>query len=655
MNRFFSSAWRSAASGFLVVVLSACGGGGGGGGGGGTDNPPAQPPADTANSYLPTDPAIRWTYNDSIETRFEAPTTRNGHVLHSLVYPTGGKEYFVTSAGQISLDGMYLPYIDVGDGTIYTGDIHFDTPLKVFDNGWTSFVGNAVSGKGTIHVSPTYGSQSLQYSGGVNYTATTPIYTKQGIYTAKIVSVGLDMSVTVNGATVRFPYSVNFFFVDGLGIIQRTQGNVDHRLTKVTGLDADDDGVLNAYDKFPGDANRWEVAPLYASDDGIAFASVPSYNRLEQTVTVMQGNGPAPVAWSVSTDQSWLSAVQEPGGRLRIVANPTGLATDTLYEGTVAIHSDSAEVASAPAAVRVGLWVGSQDAPASQSASLSGQRMVADPVRPYLYVNDGSALTIHNVYTGAQVASVGVALNAQAVPAVSSDGRYIYLGVSDGIRRVALSQNYPEPDMLLTTPPFVALAYARPQGHPVLLAETGAIYEADTGKQLVYAEWFDTAANDDMGATASLLGNRVCSMRFVGAQLQCYALSFVDGEYRDVRTKLLGQAGLISPAFDLALSDDGESVYAALGYYGASRFSVRNLGAPTPLATPGNASVALNGPDDIVYVGAGGGAAIGRFDRTGTPTGFFPVVATVPTMAVSGDGAVLITNEAGNAELTRTY
>ena len=120
----------------FIFALSACGGGGGGGGSsnGGGNPPPTV--TDTPNSYLPTGSSIRWTYNSNTQLYFSEDTVRDGVHVHSLLYPNGSKEYFVTAANQISLKGIYIPSISVGNGIVYTGDVNFSSPLTIFSSDW---------------------------------------------------------------------------------------------------------------------------------------------------------------------------------------------------------------------------------------------------------------------------------------------------------------------------------------------------------------------------------------------------------------------------------------------------------------------------------------------------------------------------------------
>lgn len=237
----------------MFFAIAACGGGGGGGGGGEsapTTNPPAtnppttnppvtNPPApvDAPNSYLPTASSIRWTYNGGAELAFAAPAVNNGVTVHALQYPTGGREYFVTSAEQISLQGLYLPAISVGDGVNYTGDVRFASPMAMFRGDWIAGSRHPVSGSGTIAITPTYGNQPMNFSGTVLLVGDEVISTALGSFTAKRINVDLALNATVAGSTFTVPYNVTFWLAPNVGIVRRDQGAATYLLSAVTGLD----------------------------------------------------------------------------------------------------------------------------------------------------------------------------------------------------------------------------------------------------------------------------------------------------------------------------------------------------------------------------------------------------------------------------------
>jgi hypothetical protein len=274
MYHTLSSAWRTCALLLSLVVLTACGGGGGGGGGGsdgGNSNPP--PAADAANRYLPTDAAAKWRYNNgSVELYFLAPASSNRATVHSLVYPTGGKEHFTTSADQIGLQGLYLPSITVGDGIVYTGDVRFNAKAIIFDQGWTAAYDQfPLNGTGTIDISPKYGKKTLTYSGWVFSYGEQIVSTGMQTFLARKVDVQLNMTVTVDGDTFTVPYAVTFYFAKDVGVVRREQGGLVYSLSALGGSDRDSDGTPDAFDRFPDNP----AESFDTDEDGIADNADP--------------------------------------------------------------------------------------------------------------------------------------------------------------------------------------------------------------------------------------------------------------------------------------------------------------------------------------------------------------------------------------------
>src|SRR5690242_10871761 len=141
------------ATAFLCSLLAACGGGGGGdsgagGGGGGSGGGGGgggaggggcgsccsyPPPVPTANTFLPTDTSIRLTYvNQPGAALFEDTVSRNSQSISPFRYPTGGKEYYISTADEVSFAGFYAPVVVVSGAGTFTADARFNTPVSLF-------------------------------------------------------------------------------------------------------------------------------------------------------------------------------------------------------------------------------------------------------------------------------------------------------------------------------------------------------------------------------------------------------------------------------------------------------------------------------------------------------------------------------------------
>ncbi len=244
--------------GWLVLAclaLAACGGGGSGGDSddGGRPDPVAPDP----NPWLPTGSGVQLYYNSNPSaTTFEATTQRNSVFVAPLRYPTGGKEYFVSTPTSVGFLGFYSPQVFVGGAGQFTVDAVLDAPvifLRTDDAGPRT---ESVSGSGKVTITPTYGTQNLNVSGTVNYAGTEKITTALGQFDARRVAVNLNFSTTIQGQSISLPFNVTFWFVRDLGIVQRLEAGQALRLTSATGQDSDGDGVFNGLDAFPSDPNE---------------------------------------------------------------------------------------------------------------------------------------------------------------------------------------------------------------------------------------------------------------------------------------------------------------------------------------------------------------------------------------------------------------
>lgn len=666
MNRVSSTAWRSAALGVFVAFLTACGGGGGGGGGsgssgdGGANNGGTSPATNAAHAYFPTDAGIRWTYEGLGELGFSTFTGNNGATVHSLNYPSGAKEYFTTSADQIGLYGLFLHSITVGDGINYTGDVQFDSPLPILRNSWTGAYSQSVSGKGSINISPTYGKQSLTYSGTVSYAGDDDLSTSLAGFDAKVLMIRLTLSVTVQGQTFNIPYEVDFEIAEGVGIVKRTQGDTHFEITGMTGFDPDGDGVYGAADQRPDSVGLWEIDSLYASDDGIGFVSLPSHQRLTQTVTIMAGNRAAPVSWNANSDQSWLTVAPLSDGQLKLTADPAGLAADALYYATVSVVQSSGSDQFAPATIRVALWVGSQDA--ASSATLQTYNMptfytvakiAADPLRPYVYVNNASSIDIYNIYTQALVDSIPMTLGGSEPLRVSTDGSFLYTG-GGGLHRIKLDAPYEQSSSANVVAGVDDFAYARPQGHPIVFDGRGHLFDGITLKT-IDRYWFpgrEFAAT----AVASVLGNRAClatSGYFViDPVLSCYEMAYISGNGGDVRFRRTGTRTLNSRYIKHAMRDDGEYVYLLEQNESMVEIAESWRAGELPTYTPsaGTATEVTVDADGMLYYGA---STVLGVDSSNNVVHNLPY--TGESLRVSADGAMLIGIDGYGVHLTRTY
>lgn len=275
--------WRICVFSLFIVLLSACGGSGGGGNDSSNEPPSSSgnPPlsaADSANAWLPTDPSIKWTYNDNVQAGFLPDDVSSGAHVHAFLYPTGGKEYFVTDIDRLSLQGLYLPTISVGDGVNYTGDVRFNTLLTILQSDWVPATSFNVSGTGTINISPAYGKRNIDFTGTVNYVSDETVSTALGSFTAKRVSINLILVATIEGRNFQLPYNVTFWLAKNVGIVKRDQEGTIYLLSSVEGID-----ISSIVDTNTGTDTGTETPPDDGSSPGNDGGSPPDNNGGEGT------------------------------------------------------------------------------------------------------------------------------------------------------------------------------------------------------------------------------------------------------------------------------------------------------------------------------------------------------------------------------------
>ena len=289
------------------------------------------------------------------------------------------------------------------------------------------------------------------------------------------------------------------------------------------------------------------------SEDGVAFSSVPDFSRLTRTIRVTDVSG-AGAPWLAASDQPWLAVTPTgtAGGDLVLTADPTGLATDALYEANVIVASADGAVENVET-VRIGLWVGGT-APVTQIIDLSLVEVAADPVRPLVYVHGGGGtIGIYNVYTGASEGSITGLPSSLGGMAVASDGSTLWVADRTAYQVVPVrlsDRTVGTPWSLATLNTYPRLAYARTDGFPLLVATDGAVHAADDGRVLAS---FGSFIDSSLVAATSRDGHTACIQ-------SCGSLRYtvLDGG-TVAMTPLAGTSGTV----DVALVADGSEVLRA--------------------------------------------------------------------------------------------
>ncbi len=233
------------------LVLSACGGGGGGG------SPTPQETAAKFNSYLPTGGGIKLYYDyNTTPTYFSDPKYISGTRTEVLTHPTGAKEYLTIDESSIAFRGVYIPFIETLDFGTYTADIVLDQNIVLWSENMQAGRVDIISGGGTANINPTYGSVPIGFVATAYYDGKETVTVPYGTFEAINVRLSLSVGITIQGYAMEIPLESEIWLVDGIGIVKRVESGTPVVLTDFSGADSDGDGVMDAIDPFPNDANE---------------------------------------------------------------------------------------------------------------------------------------------------------------------------------------------------------------------------------------------------------------------------------------------------------------------------------------------------------------------------------------------------------------
>ncbi|HEY5810019.1 MAG TPA: hypothetical protein VIT67_18750, partial [Povalibacter sp.] len=278
------------------------------------------------------------------------------------------------------------------------------------------------------------------------------------------------------------------------------------------------------------------------------------------------------VSLQASSDQSWLHVSVPDGQSVVLTADPGSPATDQFYTATVTLSSTDPLIVNQEV-IRVGLWRGSAD-PADLTIATSAFFLAAHPVEPVVFANDFlGSIHVYNVYTGALVRTLAV--GSVGPIALSTDGSTLYVGDYTTKKLVALDpltgavlRSY-QTSMDLLSNADLTLAYARPDGHPILLS--GRTSEA-----------FDEQSSTKLDANISGAGQVVASKDGRRIYVQTAGLSPTPMSMTEVRYSTLNSVGLAAVrstewsghfddiympgnGLDIALTEDDAHLYRANG------------------------------------------------------------------------------------------
>ena len=485
----------------------------------------------------------------------------------------------------------------------------------------------------------------------------------------------VSANFSLNTGSNAYPWTITFDTGTNGNWLQAdvTSGNVTQATAQTVNLSADTSllsgGMYSGSATVSVDVNgqviaqsilvslAYEPRRIYVNANGEAFVSTPSISRLTDNVMVQDSYATTSIPWSAKSDQNWLSvtASGNTGDQLTLTADPSGLSTDVIHYANVTISSSDSTIVNTET-IRVGFWVGSTDPNAADSLALTYTHIVADPIRPYVYVNNGGTnIDVYNVYTPTLVTTIPNVATMLGGMTVSRDGSTLYAidQTSHTIVPVDLdAQSVGTPWSTGTSSPY-GIAMTRIESHDIVIT-TNRAYNANT--DTAYMATFILSSN----IATSLNGTKACGVDQGLSPYTLYCMSMVYSSLNgglvvthnpntlaiDSNTSFVGSNGM-----DVALSHDGTYVYVASGApYGLAVFNTDTLAYLQTVATdayPNNAEVGIDGHIYTASFSWYGPKDVWVFDAGLNPLGDYYLSGYAQSirdrqMVVSGDGKRII-------------
>ena len=423
-----------------------------------------------------------------------------------------------------------------------------------------------------------------------------------------------------------------------------------------------------------------EPQSLNLNDRGVAFTSIGNLQVLSKTIDVIQTDG-SPMPWLAevtyhsSGAPSWLTVSQLPAspGSIELTANASGLSNGQIYEATVNVLATEGNFSDT---LRVGFYV---DTTVTVNAlvtktlpNIEGRTgLVADPIRPYVYVSsNGANVDAYNIYTGNLAhtfANLGTNLRTLVI---RDDGTQLYAVDASAlnIARVDLTSRSPLSTLVpadwkdcnYCTNPYgeLNIAYAYSHHKPVLITAVAQIYDAETGESLTNAQ-FNTPENGILAVSGdgrTLFAAPTNSAPYSGRR---YAINY------DVNSGLFDavwthhNSGGDANAHDFSVNYKGSKLYRACYYptdieaYDGNDFTYISL-----VNTGTFGSAQLLGENQLLctrYYSASDSPDMWRVDLSNKAIlGEYNVEGEVGlhSVVVSGDGSRIIARSNDNATLS---
>lgn len=508
------------------------------------------------------------------------------------------------------------------------------------------------------------------------------------------------MDLSLNTDAVTHPFTLTMDSGAGLSWMQSdvTSGQLESTATTIT-MSTNEIGLPG--DVYPGSATvtvqvngdtitqsipvnlRLDPQKLFVVDNGVLLSSFPVVgSQLSHTVSV-KDNAAQGVIWSATDDASWLTVTASGTSNvdgLVLTADPASLATDILHTATVTITSSDTKIENTET-ITVGFYVSSADPIASVTQSLTDPEketdLIADPVRPYVYVSHGGTdIDVYNVYTGTLVTTMTNLGSDLRAMAVSSDGAFLYVldYVNSSIAKVDLvSQtlattftglSFPACTSCVTNYVYQSLDFTRINSAAVLITAGKQIIDAADGS--VIGSLNDPNALGFYSSQAPLIdasdNGEVAIISSAGSSpfsMGRYSLNYSALQGGSFETVLTHKAIGSGPIRDMAVNADATLVYFASGggcgkttSYAFCQYSATDLTYVGELAGGAHPISVEISVDGSVYGGIqtnpGLPAAVDvkRYNAAGTLTGSYAELTAQlysRQLVLSSDSSVMVT------------
>jgi len=146
---------------------------------------------------------------------------------------------------------------------------------------------------------------------------------------------------------------------------------------------------------------------LAASYAALAFNSLVTQNKLTHTVSIIN-NGINHISWQASSNVDWLTLTEDiVTNELTITADPSILTSNGLYHAEITLSAANAGAA-LQGTININLNKGDFDSEEVivNEVIKNNSGAVLDPLRPYLYIAQGDAISVYNIMSGAIIKTI---------------------------------------------------------------------------------------------------------------------------------------------------------------------------------------------------------------------------------------------------------